>query len=212
MVYGSPSDTDAVRRVFQQYQDFYTARDAANAGACMALFTSDPEVEVIGTGAITPGTDEWCNGHELIRELTEGDWQGWGDVRFDVDGASIHVHGDVAWLATTATVTTTYGVDENLHQAVARAKQVLDQPGDDEARLREMLMWATAALHEAGRGAVYVCPIRFTAVLVREDGVREAGEWRFHQAHFSFPTLRFPDERWTEQPKPPASRIDATAE
>jgi ketosteroid isomerase-like protein len=207
MTYNDPTDIAAVRRVFQQYQDYYTARDQANVDACMALFTSDPEVEVIGTGAITHGTDEWCDGPELVRQLTAGDWQGWGDVRFDVDGASIHTHGDVAWLATTATVSTTYPVDENLSQAVHRAKQVLDGPGDDENRLREMLMWATMALHEAGRGEVYIWPIRFTAVLVRE-----AGEWRFHQAHFSFPTLRFPHERWTEQPGPATHRIDATAD
>ncbi len=139
-----------------------------------------------------------------MRQLTEGDWEGWGDVRFDVEGATIHALGDVAWLATTATVTTIYPVEDNLRQSVERARKVLDAPGEDESRLREMLMWATAALHEAGRGEVYIWPIRFTAVLVRE-----AGRWRFHQAHFSFPTTRFPDERWTRFPRP---RIDATAD
>ncbi len=207
MAFDSPDDIGAVRRVFQQYQDFYTARDPAKVDACMALFSADAEVEVIGTGAITHGTDEWCDGPELVRQLTAGDWEGWGDVRFDVDGAHIHARGDVAWLATTATVTTTYAVDENLRQAVARAKRVLDGPGDEESRLREMLMWATMALHEAGRGEVYIWPIRFTAVLVRDGD-----EWRFHQAHFSFPTLRFPHERWTELPAPQPRRIDATAE
>jgi hypothetical protein len=207
MAYGSPDDVAAVRQVFQRYQDFYTARDPLNIDACMALFSADPELEVIGTGAITHGTDEWCDGPELVRQLTLGDWEGWGDVRFDVDGAHIHVRSDVAWLATTATVTTTYLVEENLRQAVGRARQVLEAPGDDASRLREMLMWATMALHEAGRGEVYIWPIRFAAVLVHERGA-----WRFYQAHFSFPTLRFPHERWTELPGPARRRIDATAD
>ncbi len=207
MTMDGPDEVAGVRRVFQQYQDFYTARERANVDACMDLFTADPEVEVIGTGAIVHGTDEWCDGPELVRQLTEGDWEGWGDVRFDVDGAHVHVRGDVAWLATTATVTTTYPVEDNLRQAVARAKQVLDAPGDDESRLREMLMWATTALHEAGRGEVYIWPIRFTAVLVRETG-----GWKFHQAHLSFPTLRFPHERWTESSRSSSHRVDATAE
>lgn len=205
--FGSNDDAAAVRRMFQQYQDFYSARDAANIDACMGLLSSDPEVEVIGTGAIVHGTDEWCDGPDLVRELTLADWEGWGDVRFDVAGAKIHVLGDVAWLATTASVTTSYPVEQNLRQAVARAKAVLDMPGDDEGRLREMLMWATMALHEAGRGDTYIWPIRFSAVLVREQG-----SWRFHQAHFSFPTLRFPDERWTEMPASRTPRIDATAD
>ena len=207
MSYGTNDEVAAVRGVFQQYQDYYTAREPSNVHACMALFTADPEVEVIGTGAIAHGTDEWCDDRELVRQLTEGDWQGWGDVRFDVAGAHIHVHGDVAWLATTATVMTTYPVEDNMRQAVERARQVLDQPGDDESRLREMLMWATTALYEAGRGEVYIWPVRFTAVLVRETGA-----WRFHQAHFSFPTIRFPHARWTEPQQPLRPRLDATAE
>jgi hypothetical protein len=197
----------AVRRVFQQYQDYYTARDAANLDACMALFTRGHDVEVVGTGAVTPGTEEWCDSHELVRDLTAGDWEGWGDVRFDVDGAVIHSLGDVAWLTTTGTVTTIYPVDENLAQAVTRAKDVLGGPEDDETRLKNMLMWATLALAEAHRGEKYVWPIRFSAVLARE-----AGEWRFRHAHFSFPTTRFPHERWTEEQPPAIRRIDATAD
>jgi hypothetical protein len=195
-----------VRRVFQQYQDFYTARDAANLDACMALFTQEHDIEVVGTGAITPGTDEWCDTRERVRELTASDWQGWGDVRFDVDGAVIRTVVNVAWLTTTGTVSTTYAVDENLRNAVAHAKEVLAGPGDDESRLKDMLMWATLALSEAHRGEKYVWPIRFSAILALEGD-----EWRFRQAHFSFPTTRFPDERWTEA-GPPRRRIDASAD
>jgi hypothetical protein len=196
----------AVRRVFQQYQDYYTARDPANLDACMALFSRE-DIEVVGTGAITPGTDEWCDSHDLVRELTASDWQGWGDVRFDVDGAVIHAHGDVAWLTTTGTVTTTYPVKDNLRQAVTHANDILAGPDDDETRLKNMLMWATLALAEAHRGETYVWPIRFSAVLARE-----AGAWRFRQAHFSFPTTRFPDERWTDTQPPAKRRINATAD
>lgn len=196
----------AVRRVFQQYQDYYTTRDPANLDACMTLFSSDADIEVVGTGAIAPGTDEWCDRHGLARELTASDWQGWGDVRFDVEGAVIHTLGDVAWLTTTGTVTTAYPVEENLRQAVAHAKDILSSPEDNETRLKNMLMWATLALSEAHRGEKYVWPIRFSAVLAREGD-----EWRFRQAHFSFPTTRFPDERWTEA-GPPRRRIDASAD
>lgn len=200
-------DIAAVRRTFQQYQDYYTARDPANLAACMELFTREHDVEVVGTGAITPGTDEWCDTHDLARELTAGDWEGWGDVRFDVDGAVIHTLGDVAWLTATATVTTVYPVEDNLRDAVARGQRVLAEEGDDEGRLKNMLMWATAALAEAHRGDTYIWPIRFSAVLAREGG-----EWRFRQAHFSFPTTRFPDERWTDARRNTPRRIDATAD
>jgi len=68
-------------------------------------------------------------------------------------------------------------------------------------------MWATLALAEGHRGEAYIWPIRFSAVLAREDGA-----WRFRQAHFSFPTTRFPDERWTTLRGPAARKVDASAD
>ncbi len=99
-----------IRSLLQTFQDGYTRRDLTQVDAFMDLFT--PDAEVIGTNGIKPGVDEWYTSRASARELVEGDWDGWGDLRLDVDFASIQVNGNVGWIASSATVTKTIG-EEN---------------------------------------------------------------------------------------------------
>jgi uncharacterized damage-inducible protein DinB len=186
----SPSAADQVRLVLQQFQDGYTRRDVATVDEFMQWFAAD-ELEVIGTNGVKPGVDEWYVDKAGARELVKGDWEGWGDVRLDVAGAHIQVRGDVAWLATAATVSTTIQADENFQSYLQRIKDVIDQEGPSaEVKLLDILRGGSNTLYELRRGEQFVWPLRFTAVLVRQvDG------WRFQQMQFSFPTTRFPDER-----------------
>jgi hypothetical protein len=48
-------------------------------------------------------------------------------------------------------------------------------------------------VYELRRGQTFVWPLRLTAVVVRE-----AGDWKFAQMNFSFPTVYFPDVRLVE--------------
>ena len=67
----------------------------------MELFTRD--AEVIGTNGVKPGVDEWYTDCVSARELVQGDWEGWGDLRLDLDSMSIHSRGDVVWVAAPTT-------------------------------------------------------------------------------------------------------------
>lgn len=103
----------AVRAVLAKFQKGYTRRDVRALDAFMALFAPDPGVEVIGTGAVTPGGYEWCLDRAAVRGLVESDWLYWGDLRLDVEGAHIHTLGDAAWLAAAGTVSRPEGADES---------------------------------------------------------------------------------------------------
>jgi uncharacterized damage-inducible protein DinB len=187
----SPSAADLVRLVLQQFQDGYTRRDVAQLDEFMQLFADDAGLEVIGTNGTQPGVDEWYLDKAGARELVKGDWVGWGDLRLDVAGAHIQVRGEVAWLATSATVAMTIGAEENYRGYLQRIKDVIDQDGPAaEIKLLEILRGGSNTLYELRRGEEFVWPLRFTAVLVRQ-----ADGWRFQQMQFSFPTTRFPDER-----------------
>jgi uncharacterized damage-inducible protein DinB len=186
----SPPDTDQIGQVVQQFQDGYTQRDVTTVDAIMQLFAEDG-LEVIGTNGIKPGVDEWYVDKAGVRQLVQGDWEGWGDLRLDVDGAHIQARGDVAWLATSATVSTIIRADENFESYLQRIKAVIDQTGlSAEEKLLDILRGGSNTVYELRRGEQFVWPLRFTAVLVRQDG-----GWRFVQMQFSFPTTRFPDER-----------------
>ena len=184
-------DIEQVRSVLQQFQDGYTQRDVTRLDEFMQLFTDDAGLEVIGTNGIKPGVDEWYVDKAGVRELVKGDWKFWGDLRLDVEGAHIQVRGDVAWLATSATVSMTIGAEENYRGYLQRIKDVIDQDGPSaEIKLLDILRGGSNTLFELRRGEEFIWPLRFTAVLVRQ-----AAGWQFQQMQFSFPTTRFPDER-----------------
>ena len=193
------SDIQSVRETLQQFQHGYTLRQTERIDSFCRLFVPEDDLEVIGTAAVDPGDDEWRLGAEEASNLFINDWEGWGDLVLAVADARIHTLGDVAWLATTGTVTMSLDPDETCRDTLAYIREELSEnpvSGEDEGlapreRLLDILREGVNTLAEAGRGTYYVWPLRFTAVLVRR-GPR----WLFHQVQFSFPTTRFPDERY----------------
>lgn len=91
---------ESVRGVLQRFQDGYTARDLSKLDEFMQLFVQSDEIEMIGVGASKRGGPEWFQGLASVREIVEGDWTYWGDVRLNLEGAKITVLGSVAWLST----------------------------------------------------------------------------------------------------------------
>jgi len=177
-----------IRSLLQTFQDGYTRRDITQVDAFMDLFT--PDAEVIGTNGVKPGVDEWYTSRASARELVEGDWDGWGDLRLDVDSASIHVNGNVGWIASSATVTKTIG-EENYASYLEFIKNFIETSNlPAEQKLHNILRGGTNTVYELRRGEKFVWALRLPAVVVRDvDG------WKFAQVNFSFPTIYFPDVR-----------------
>jgi ketosteroid isomerase-like protein len=186
------SEIAQVRQTLQRFQDGYTRRDSSYLDEFMRLFVDSDELEVIGTNGVKPGLEEWLLGMEGVRDLIQSDWQFWGDVQLDVDGARIHVRRDVAWLATSGTVTTTLPADEGYQDFLEHAKGIIDREGmSPEEKLLYILRGGTNTVYELHRGEEFVWALRFTAVLVKQGG-----GWKFHQAQYSFPTIYLPDVRF----------------
>lgn len=184
-------DVTAVREVLQGFQDGYNHRDGARLDEIGVLFADDLAVEVIGTGGLELGDEEWPIGKEAALELVKNDWEGWGDLRLDVAGARIHSLGEAAWLATSGTVNMQLKQNEVYANYLSELQAIIaDTEREARSRLLEVLRGSSNTLYEGEKGNQYVWPIRFTAVLVRREGV-----WLFHQMQFSFATTRFPDVR-----------------
>jgi ketosteroid isomerase-like protein len=182
---------DEIRQLLQKFQEGYIHRDLTQVDSFMELFTSD--AEVIGTNGVKPGVDEWYMDRASARELVAGDWEGWGDLRLDLDSMSVHSHGEVGWVAASATVTKTIG-PENYASYLEFIKTFIDNPGlSAEQKLLHILRGGTNTVYELRRGEKFVWALRFTAVVVRE-----ADGWKFAQMNFSFPTVYFPDVRILE--------------
>lgn len=187
------SDAQDVRDTLQKFQDGYDLRDVSLVSEFRKLFVPEDELEVIGTGGIIPGDDEWCLGPDAACKLVHSDWEGWGDLKLDVSDARVYTHGEVAWLATTGTVTMELDPTETYQDQLSYIQTLTeDEDMEPRARLLEILRGGTNTLFEAERGKTYIWPIRFTAVLIHRDQ-----NWLFHQITFSFATTRFPDVRNT---------------
>ena len=182
---------DEILALLQTFQDGYIRRDVSQTDAFMKLFTRD--AEVIGTNGTRPGEGEWYVDRDSARELVQGDWEGWGDLRLDMSLLSIHSRGFVGWVAAPATVTQTIG-EENYASYLKFVKDYLERTDlSAEQKLLYILRGGTNTVYELRRGEKFVWALRFSAVVVREtDG------WKFAQMNFSFPTVYFPDVRLME--------------
>jgi hypothetical protein len=174
---------EQVRSTLQVFQDHYTARDPARLDTCMELFVPDERIELIGVGASKRAAHEWFEGPGQIREIIEGDWKYWGDVRLDVAGARITACGEVAWLSTTGTLTQTEAFDAAIQFHLDDMKAIFDRPDlSADEKLLEVTHYGMRRLRERLKGRGCIWPFTFTAVLQRVgDG------WRFHTIHWSMP-------------------------
>jgi len=182
---------DEIHLLLQTFQDGYIRRDLTQVDTFMQLFSDD--AEVIGTNGVAPGVEEWYRDRASARELVVGDWEGWGDLRIDLDAMSVRHRGDVGWVAAPATVTKIIGED-NYASFLDFVKHLLDDSKlSPEQKLLHILRGGTNTVYELRRGEKFVWALRFTAVVVRE-----ANGWKFAQMNFSFPTIYFPDVRLIE--------------
>lgn len=173
----------AIRTTLQKFQDGYTARDVTKLDEFMQLFVQDESIEMIGVGASKRAANEWFEGLARIREIVEGDWTYWGDVKLDVTGAKITVQDDAAWLSTTGTVTQTQAFDTAIELHVNDMKAIFDREGlTTDQKLMEATHYGIRRLYERSKGLGHSWPFTFTAVLVK---VGE--EWRIHTIHWSMP-------------------------
>ena len=180
-----------IETLLQAFQEGYVHRDVNQLDAFMELFT--PDVEIIGTNGTKPGAQEWYTSRDAARELVKGDWEGWGDLRLEMESVNIQTHGDVGWIAVPATVTEIIG-DENYASYLDHVKEFIETSSlPPEQKLLSILRGGTNTVYELRRGAKFVWPLRLTAVVVRQ-----VAGWQFGQVHFSFPTTHFPDERILE--------------
>ena len=180
-----------IRYLLRQFQLGYTRRNRDDLEAFMELFVTTDGLEVIGTDAVQPGEGEWCIGREAVRRLVASDWENWGQVVFDVDGARIQSLGDVAWLATTGTVTDTTSTEARYSSYLDDTRGVLaDEDRGPDDKLLHFNGVGSDVLSSLPPSQTLVWPFRFTAV-----AVRQGGQWRFTQMQFSFATTRSPDVR-----------------
>jgi len=182
------SSTEEMLELVEKFQEGYITRNVENLDEFLSIFTDN--VEIIGTNGSYPGKDEWYLNKEGARELIQGDWEDWGNLRIDVEEIRIHESGNVGWLSIPATVSKCIGED-NYQSYLEYVKDYLKTSEvSAKQKLLNILRGGTNTVFELNRGEKFVWPIRITAVAIKEDS-----GWKFTQMCFSFSTIYFPDVR-----------------
>jgi len=184
-----------IKFVLEKLQEGYTLRDPSTVDQFMQnYFINDDSVEIIGTNAVTPGKDEWCLGFDAARQLILNDWKYWGNICFELEQARLKINGDTAWVSTSGTVSDTIEREKRYQGFMAYAEEMVNQKSTPtEQKMLNLVQLGNDLMAYIIIGDKYICPFRFSAVLIREEG-----QWKFHQMHFSFPTVRNPHVYWKE--------------
>ena len=187
----SASEPEEVRKALQVLQDAYLKRNANRIDyVAKEIFPKDGQMSIIGTSGILPGKEEWPLDVKGAQEMVLSDWRSWGDVYFNVSGASIKVADQVAWLESSAFVEKVLPAEQVCENHLKYIRTLIDGSMPAPEKVAEIARGASNVVQEMIKGDRYIWPMRFTAVLQKVDG-----KWVFRQMHFSFPTTRFPDER-----------------
>ena len=182
----SNNQMEQVKDVLRHFQDLYLARDANRLDEALCLFANREDVEMIGIGARERGGPEWFRGMQQIREIIASDWQYWGEVHFDVPGASVSLNGDTAWLTASGELIQTVEHAEAVEQYLQQMREMLDAMHGSNSKadlvMMEVIHFGLRRLREWALGSGYAWPMVFSAVLVKEDE-----NWRFHTLHWAMP-------------------------
>jgi hypothetical protein len=174
---------EAVRSVLRQFQNGYRERDLDTLDEFMAVFAQNGAVELIGIGAFERGGVEWFEGLDKIKEIIQSDWEYWGAVEIDVDGAKISLNGDTAWLTTTGTLEQTDTFDKAMPIYLNQMKEIIESGYKDfDEKLVEATHFGMRRLRERLKGVGHKWPFVISAVLQKEED-----QWRIHTIHWSMP-------------------------
>jgi len=185
------NDLTQIKDVINKFQEGYLLRDISKIDAFMDLFCNEG-VEVVGTNAYIKGQGEWCLDKSSLQKLVMEDWLNWGDLRLDTEQMNIHINGTTAWFATSGTVSMTISGEQNFQNFWHYLNLVTENQTERDSKqaIFDVLRRGVTTIANIEKGSDYVWPIRFSAILAREDK-----KWRFCQMTFSFPTIYSPDVR-----------------
>lgn len=161
----SSDSVEEVRKLLSAFSEGYARRDPAALDDFMNIFARDDHLEFIAVGGVSPSRGTWRVGRDGVRDLIRSDWEYWGLITLEPENAHISVRDDAAWLSTPATVTT----DDDTEEFIGDKVEV------------------KGPVHNVSTGDARTKPLRMTAVLMKQEG-----EWKFLQIHFSFSIRSLP--------------------
>jgi hypothetical protein len=180
-------ETKEIIKVLEKYQEGYRNRDLSVLDSYSEeVFSNDDQSLVFGTDG-----GEYFRGRNAAKEITGLDWQWWGDFDLNINEAYISVYEDMAWVSSKAILRKDHSVErvyKSLKQLYVDYLPTTNITAEEI--LLKMLWRTTRRLYEGELGDVYIAPMRFVGVMIKDNG-----KWRFQHLHFSDNVDGMPEER-----------------
>ncbi|HET9804819.1 MAG TPA: nuclear transport factor 2 family protein [Candidatus Acidoferrum sp.] len=91
----TPETREAILAQLRLLRDAYLKRDVNAIDAMMTqLYANNDAVQVFGADA-----NEWNRGYVATAKFIRNDWAQWGDVKLNVEDATVSSQGETAWVA-----------------------------------------------------------------------------------------------------------------
>lgn len=180
--------------VLNIFQEGYVERDINKIDSFMnALFDKNESVIVVGTS-----NGEWCLSYEEVKEIFLSDWEYWGDLRINIDEASIVSRGNTALIYVPGTVKYSFYSNSSTYaRYLGYIKEYFDADCSDSKKPNKVKLteinWKLCHLlsQRDSDERNYLWDIRISFVLIK----KETG-WIIKQMQFSLPVVGYlPDVR-----------------
>ncbi len=91
----TPETREAILAQLRVLRDAYLKRDVNAIDGLMArVYAHNDAVQVFGADA-----NEWNRGYDATAKFIRNDWAQWGDVKLNIEDATVSSESDAAWVA-----------------------------------------------------------------------------------------------------------------
>ena len=179
--YKNVNSINEVKEVLEGFQELYSKKDMRSLDDYVnSAFSFKDGLAVLGSEM-----NQWCCNAEEIKKLIKSHLADenncWKEIKFKFDEAKVFANENTAWVVSIGSIKNTISEDKRIADTIEKVKEILGEEEKSRTKVLDAARKMANTLKEVEQGEVYFWPLRFTAVLIKENDT-----WKFHQMQFSF--------------------------
>lgn len=166
-----------IKTLLKSFNEDFMNRSTPSDRLVDQYFSTDGQSKLLGTGL-----DKYLSSDEMSRafDLYRNQWD---NLNISVDEAIISEKNTVAWVQTLGIAKAYIPKQKAIEIELEKATEITNSSLSSKEKLFRINRNIITMINESSKGEDYEWPIRFEAVLVKENN-----QWLFHFLHFSYPT------------------------
>ena len=184
-----------VKEVLEKFQELYSKKDISSVDEYVNNgFSLKDGLVVLGNGM-----NQWCLNTEDIKTIIKAHLSNennyWKEINFKFDEAKIFANENTAWVVSIGNIKNTISEEKQIQDTIEKVKEILGGEEKSNTNALDAARKIANIIRNIEQGEIYLWPLRFTSVLIKENDT-----WKFHQMQFTFDTAswshRITDENY----------------